>query len=664
VILPRHDYQTTKMAPPEPLHRNLDRAVNQLLGKLKRRPARIKYWQQQAEKIIRQSLLLRELGNEELTDRLLQVKAVCRRKGSEIREETIIESFSLIAEASERSLGIRPYVVQILAALALQQGYLTEMATGEGKTLTAAFPAILTAWSAQPCHIVTANDYLAQRDAEELSPLYTFCSVTTGWIEGKMDSNERRHNYRQGVVYTTGKELLADFLRDRLSAQGQWDAPRWQLQRQLGTVQPSSNGPVLRGINTAIIDEADSVLIDEAVTPLIISQPQPNQALNEACLQARKVADNLNSGADYQIDQHYREITLTPEGRANITALSVDFRGWFATEERREELLLTALSAKEFYQPGRQYLLDDDKVVIIDEYTGRMMPDRSWRQGLHQAIEARENLPLTEPNETLAQLSFQNFFRLFKKLSGLTGTAQETAAEFWDIYHLPVVPIPTNKPGQRKILPAWVFPDQKSKWQALCTEVAKCHQHGQPVLIGTRSVASSEKLAGMLTELQIPFQLLNALKHREEAEIITAAGTKGQVTIATNMAGRGADIKLGSGVLELGGLHVILSEQHESKRIDRQLQGRCARQGDPGSVRTYTSLDDAVLRQNLPRPILKIVDRRVTRPMEIKLATAACFAHAQKVAQRKTFQQRKAVLESDKWLSQALSFAAPNVALQ
>ncbi|RLB75676.1 MAG: prepilin peptidase, partial [Deltaproteobacteria bacterium] len=374
MILPQVDYQTTKIAPPEPLHQNLDRAVNQLLGRFKRLPARIKYWQQQATEIIAQSLQLQQLGAEELTDHLLRIKAVCRRKGGEVPEETVIEAFTLIAEASERSLGIRPYTVQILAALALQHGYLAEMATGEGKTLTATFPAILTAWSAQPCHIVTANDYLAQRDAEELSPLYSFCAVTTGWIEGKMDSSERRHNYSQGVVYTTGKELLADFLRDRLSTQGHWNAARWQLQRQLGTVQPSSNRPVLRGINTAIIDEADSVLIDEAVTPLIISQPQPNQALNEACLQAREVADNLDSGSDYQINQHYREITLTPAGRTKLTELSADLSGWFGTEGRREELLLTALNAKEFYQQGSQYLLDDDKVVIIDEYTGRMMP--------------------------------------------------------------------------------------------------------------------------------------------------------------------------------------------------------------------------------------------------------------------------------------------------
>ncbi len=536
------------------------------------------------------------------------------------------------------------------------------MATGEGKTLTAAFPAILAAWSAQPCHIVTANDYLAKRDAEELSPLYNFCSVTAGWIDGEMDSIARRHNYYQGIVYTTGKELLADFLRDRLATHGNWNAARWQLQRQLGTVETSGNAPVMRGIHTAIIDEADSVLIDEAVTPLIISQPQPNQALNDACLQARKIADQLKAEEDYQVDQHYREITLTSRGTTRIAALETTFRGWFAAEERREELLLTALTAKEFYQQGQQYLIDADRVVIIDEFTGRMMPDRSWRQGLHQAIEARENLPLTEPNETLAQLSFQNFFRLFNKLSGLTGTAQETAAEFWDIYHLPVLPIPTNKPCQRKTLPALVFPDQHSKWQALCAEVAECHKNGQPVLVGTRSVANSEKLAEMLSAMRIPYRLLNALKHREEAKIIATAGEAGQVTIATNMAGRGADIKLGSGVIELGGLHVILAEQHESKRIDRQLQGRCARQGDPGSVRTYVSVEDDLLQGNLPSVLLKILTRRVNQPLEMTRVTATCIAHAQKVAQQKTFQQRKAVLESDKWLSEALSFAASDLA--
>ena len=661
MILPHHDYQSSRISPPEPLLHGVDRSVNQLLGRIKRRPALLAHWGRQAEDIISQSQQLLNMEKGELNRQLLQIRQVCRRKRNSIPEDIMIEAFTLITEVSRRTLGIHPYAVQILAAIALQHGYLAEMATGEGKTLTAAFPAILTAWSAQPCHIVTANDYLAQRDAETLSPLYSFCSVSTGWISGEMSPDERRRQYKNGVVYTTGKELLADFLRDHLTESGRWNAPQRQLHRQLETVESLGNNPVMRGINTAIIDEADSVLIDEAVTPLIISQPQPNHALNNACLQAQKIADKLVVDEDYQIDHRYRDITLTPNGTAKLARAETNFSGWFRAADRREELMLMALNAKEFYHRGQQYLLDNDKVVIIDEFTGRMMPDRSWRQGLHQAIEARENLPLTDPNETLAQLSFQKFFRLFSKLSGLTGTARETAAEFWDIYHLPVVSIPTNRPCQRKILPALLFPDQQKKLKAICNEVVECHRNRQPVLVGTRSVASSEQLATLLNTMGISGRLLNAIKHREEAEIIASAGEPGQVTIATNMAGRGADIKLAVGVAELGGLHVILAEKHGSKRIDRQLEGRCARQGEPGSVRTYVSLDDALIRDNLPRSIGKILAHKVTRSMQITPLTATAIACAQRTSQQKTFHQRKTVLESDKWLSQALSFAAPDV---
>jgi len=320
--------------------------------------------------------------------------------------------------------------------------------------------------------------------------------------------------------------------------------------------------------------------------------------------------------------------------------------------------VLTALTAREFYRRNKQYVVEADKVVIVDEFTGRMMPQRTWRHGLHQSIEAQEGLPLSDPSETLARLSFQRFFRFFRKLGGMSGTAREAAKELWHIYELPVLSVPTNMPCIRKVLPSRFYPDQKSKWQAICDEVGACYETGQPVLIGTRSVAASETFAGFLRERNIAFQLLNAVNHREEAEIIASAGLAGAVTIATNMAGRGADIKLGKGVAERGGLHVIVSERHESGRIDRQLCGRCSRQGDPGSVRTYASLEDELLLQYGPKAFLKLLLQTMSRN---RPESNHLFEHlislAQQKAQRQAFRQRQIVMQMDDWLTDALSFA-------
>lgn len=656
MIATQRNYLAAKIISPQKLHSGSDRLVNQLVGRWKRRRSLVSGWHRQAQTIVQQSLNLQPLSDSELGQQLEQMKTQQRRQ-KDLAPEELNAVLGLLAEVAFRTLGMRPYPVQMVAAIALFHGYLTEMATGEGKTLTVAFAAIMTAWSARPCHVVTANDYLAARDAASLAPFYNYCSVSVGSIAAEMNSNQRRQNYNQDIVYTTGKELLADFLRDQLSAQGQLSSTRRLIQHHLRNGTAPHNIPVMRGIDTAIIDEADAVLIDEAVTPLIIAQPQPNDLLNEACQCAWKIAAEFVAGQDYQIDMIYREITLTTVGAAKVAVRSNHLPALFQASHRADELITTALIAREFYVEGQQYVIKDNKVIIVDEFTGRMMPGRSWRQGLHQAIEVQERLPLTDPSETLNQLSFQNFFRLFRRLSGLTGTARETADEFWDIYRLPVVTIPTNKPCQRKTLPHQLFLDQQSKWQAICTEIAECFNHGQPVLVGTRSVSASETLATLLDQQNIPYQLLNAVKHQEEAQIITAAGQYAQVTIATNMAGRGADIRLGEGVAELGGLLVILSEPHEAKRIDRQLEGRCARQGDPGMFRKYVCLEDRLLAENLPKPLLKACSRIFARHTRTQYLAAKLVAYTQRRTQNKAVHQRKAVLNNDKWLSDALSFS-------
>jgi preprotein translocase subunit SecA len=391
---------------------------------------------------------------------------------------------------------------------------------------------------------------------------------------------------------------------------------------------------------------------------LIISQAHENKPLTEACQAATRIAHALAAEMDYRVDRRYREIILTQPGEEKIAEMSATLPDIFQGSARREELVLTALSARVFYQRNKQYVVEKDKVVIVDEFTGRMMPQRTWRHGLHQSIEAREGLPLSDPSETLARLSFQRFFRFFRKLGGMSGTAREAANELWHIYELPVFSVPTNRPCIRKILPSRFYPDQKSKWQAICDEVDACHAAGQPVLIGTRSVAVSESFADLLRERNIAFQLLNAVKHREEAKIIASGGQAGAVTIATNMAGRGADIKLGKGVAELGGLHVIVSERHESGRIDRQLCGRCSRQGDPGSVRTYASLEDELLLQYGPKRLLKLLLQTISRNRpESNHLVDHLISLSQQKAQHQAYRQRQIVMQTDDWLTDALSFA-------
>lgn len=655
--LPARDYQACKTVLPAKLPKGLDRLAHNLLGRSKRRTAIKKAWFRQAESIHQLSLEFNSFTDRELRNHLNRSQAVFRRQKKDHPEQQLSEALALIAEAADRSLGMRPFPVQILGALAIYHGYLAEMATGEGKTLTACLPAILFAWSGKPCHVITANDYLATRDAKEMDPLYRFCQLTTGWVSSQMSAAERKENYQRNLVYTTSKELLADYLRDKLLLGSDFQASRRRLKCRHKNTESTTQGTVMRGIDAAIIDEADSILIDEAVTPLIISQPQENKPLNQAYQAANEIICHLTRDRDYKVDFRHREVSLLPEGEQRVATLADSFDGLWKSEIRRKELVLTALTAKELYDRDKQYVIADEKVVIVDEFSGRMMPQRTWRQGLHQSVEIQEGLPLSDPSETLARLSFQRFFRLFRRLGGMTGTAHEASNELWHIYNLPVLLIPTNRPCERRYLPNRYYRDQQSKWQAICTEIESCHHLGQPVLIGTRSIDASEQLANLLTERGLAFQLLNAVKHQEEAEIIANAGECGQITIATNMAGRGADIKLGKGVAALGGLHVIVSERNESCRIDRQLLGRCARQGQPGSVRIYSSLEDNLIKRYASRQLLHFVKQRTAPPETKQRLFEAILNKAQDTAQKQAFYRRKTVMQSDDWLSNALSFA-------
>ena len=630
--------------------------VNRLVGQYHRRHSLLKSLQSDAEAILVQEHEWGNLTDADLQRRFLELREQFCRGGKKVAG-VLLPALAGIREAATRQLGLRPFPVQLMGALALHRGYLAEMATGEGKTLTAGLAGVLAGWSKRPCHVVTVNDYLVQRDAEWLSPFYHFCGVRVGQVLAIHAAPERIKGYGCDVTYVTSKELLADFLRDRLRL-GRLENPSRRLIRLL--LQPklmAESGLVLRGLHTAIVDEADSVLIDEAVTPLIISSPHKNESLSQAAQMAQHIIQELQLETDYRSDLRYKEIELTKGGLEKLIEKSTHLPGLWRGQDRRLELVIQALVAREFFHRDQQYIIDGNKVVIVDEFTGRPMPQRTWREGMHQAIEAKEGLPISDPAETIARLSFQRFFRCFHRLSGMSGTAREAAREVWQIYGLPVMGIPPNKPCIRTQWPDQFFLTEEAKWQAIADEVKRVSATGRPILIGTRSVQTSERLWRLLAPMGLDVKILNATRLKEEAATIALAGECGRITIATNLAGRGTDIKLGRDVATLGGLHVIASEWHESARVDRQLFGRSGRQGDPGSAQAFASLEDELLRKYVGKVARHLVAKAMHRELPgQQKAVQATFKHAQAKAQKSALKQRQNILRSDLWLEQALSF--------
>lgn len=655
---PSADYRRTLMPEAKKLRQGLELLLFRQVGRFRSRSANRVKWKREAEAALQRQEVLAAFSDSMLRDEVKRVREVCVRRGEEA-DKVAAEALALVSEMAVRTLGLRPYLEQITGAIGLREGFLVEMATGEGKTLTLGLAAAVAAWRGLPCHIVTANDYLAERDAENLREFYRGCRLTAGHVLSTQDPTQRTRNYRADIVYTTSKELVADFLRDRL----QWNilqhGERRAIRALLNPRVLSPPGIVQRGFSTVLVDEADNILIDEAVTPLIISRPKDNPMLAAATREASLLASELVRGEHYRVDQRYRHIELNEKSWED-KAESWDGKVPILQNSRwRKDLVLKALNAREFFERDKNYIIREKKIVIVDESTGRLMPDRSWRQGLHQAIEVKEGLEMTPPSETLASISFQRFFRQIPNLAGVTGTALENAGEFWRIYELPVVAIATHRPCLRKMEKEHVFMSQSEKLEALVREVEHWHEEAQPVLIGTRNVSSSQRLADMLEEKKIPYQLLNAVHHEKEATIISQAGEFGRVTIATNMAGRGTDICLRNGVAERGGLRVIATERHESRRIDRQLFGRGARQGDPGSAAAFMSLEDEVLVRFVPRafrlPCIALV--RAKMPGSGILARA-CLRFAQRKATRHNYRQRLSVLRHDRWLDESLSFSS------
>lgn len=533
-------------------------------------------------------------GLDALDEEALKARITTLRKrlyGEGLRDELVNESFALIREVTSRRLGMRHHDVQLYGGWVMLQGMIAEMETGEGKTLTATLPASTAALAGIPVHIVTVNDFLVARDAQWMRPVYHALGLTVGTITEGMNLQQRRAAYACDITYCTNKQLAFDYLKDRLLLDQESRPLHLQLE-SLYKTRPRTSRLLMRGLCFAIVDEADSVLIDEARTPLVISNSGKMEQEEATYREAIRIARKLGKPRDFTIAARDRRVDLTDLGRAQIRHHTRGMNGIWTGVKRREELVRQALSALHLYEVDKHYLVRDGKVQIIDEYSGRVMADRTWERGLHQMIETKEGCAISGRQETLARISYQKFFRRYLRLAGMTGTAHEVTRELWSVYRLNVVRIPTNKPMRRQHLPDLVYGSAELKWQKILACIQEMHDKQRPVLIGTKSVATSEYLSNLLKGAGLSHQVLNARQDQEEAQIIAQAGEAGRITVATNMAGRGTDIRLASDIAGRGGLHVLATERHEARRIDRQLFGRGGRQGDPGSYQTIVSLED------------------------------------------------------------------------
>ncbi|GAC1469791.1 MAG: preprotein translocase subunit SecA [Isosphaeraceae bacterium] len=579
--------------------------------------------------------------------RLLSLKV---RQGDSLNS-MIPEAFALVREAAKRTIKQRPYDVQLVGGAAINARSIAEMETGEGKTLVATLPAFLNALEGKGVHVVTVNDYLAHRDAEWMSPIYRLLGMTVGCIQTGMPDGARRAAYASDITYGTSKEFGFDFLRDELKRLQLGDTHRKSFEQAfLGRGEhQESETPVQRTHHYAIVDEADSILIDEARTPLIIgANNQPTQEEAAAYSGADQLAATLVRTKDFKYDPAERKAELNASGRRKVQAVAGHSSFVTLTVDGLYEYVERALRAQIAYLKDRDYVVVNGEIVIVDEFTGRMMPGRQWQDGLHQAIQAKERLEITLETITAARVTVQDFFLRYKKLAGMTGTAASDARELRKIYKVNVFKVPTNRKGCRVWVPDRVFSTEAEKFQAVAERIDAWHAKGVPVLIGTRSIEKSERLSALLTAAQIEHQVLNAKNHEIEAQIVSQAGQKGRVMVATNMAGRGTDIKLGEGVAELGGLHVIGTERHEARRIDRQLAGRCARQGDPGFCEFFVSLEDEIIEAFGEKPAARIRKRYRGRGELTSPSMRRMVLTAQAKKERQHYRDRKLLMSYEK----------------
>lgn len=609
--------------------------------------ARRSRWRSMADSIIARSEQMRSWSNAELQ---AAAKKVAWEARAGIPLDTLLpEAYALVRESAGRVLGMRHFPVQVMGAIALFEGNIAEMQTGEGKTLTATMPSFLRALTGQGCHVVTVNDYLAKRDAETMGPVHELLGLTVGRILENMETEDRRKNYAADITYGTSKEMGFDFLRDRLRIGASQDDGSPKNRRHLRTMQ-GGEAPVQRGHHFALIDEADSILIDEARTPLIIGLTQPNDPSTVNLFRwSNRVTFQLEPRRDYVYEPERRNAWLTDAGCRKVVLMSKPTLLSSIDTERIYSQVEKALTAHRAFERDRDYVIVDNKVVIVDEGTGRVMDGRKWQDGLHQAIEAKELVPITAATGEAARITVQSFFRQYTHLAGMTGTGVQAAGELRKTYRLKVTRISTNKPCIRKGLSPRFFLTQDAKREAIVEQIQLLTRAGRSILVGTPSVEASEALGLLLKDRRIAHQILNARYHEQEATIVADAGHPGGVTIATNMAGRGTDILLDDDVRAAGGLHVIATEMHSSKRIDRQLVGRAARQGDPGSFQFFLSLEDELLRCREPKELVR--KRRLAiadRAGELGRTWLRYFNRVQRFLERTHRKQRKHLLKQER----------------
>lgn len=582
-----------------------------------------------------------------------------RARGGENLDKMLPEAFGLVCVAAQRVLKMRPFDVQLAAGAAMHYRSLVELATGEGKTLTASLPTFLNALTGKGVHVATVNDYLAKRDAEWIGPVYTMLGLSVGVLQINMPENERKVAYQRDITYGTASEFGFDFLRDQMKLRGGeggappfWSA--WSLDKSASV---ALDPKIQRELNFAIVDEADSIFIDEARTPLIISTPTREATPDEAVVYiwANEVVKKFRRNEHFTYDEKKDKVELTEAGRQAARYSNPPAGEHSHAMDKLHEALEKAVQAHYRFLLDQHYMINaEKKIVIIDEFTGRPMPDRHWRDGLHQACEAKEGVPITIASDHAAKITFQSYYRLYKKLAGMSGTLLQNFWELRRVYRLWVVQVPTNRPCIRIHYPDRVLPTEEAKYVAIIDEVKRLMLAGRPVLIGSRSVEVSEKLSARLSAVNIPHQVLNARQNEQEAQVIAAAGQHGKVTIATNMAGRGTDIKLGRGIGKAGGLAVIGTERHEARRIDRQLIGRSARQGDPGTGQFFLSLEDELLEALGPRRQNKLIELGKSGAKTDWDRFVPAFFKAQKKTEKKHFRQRLDLLFHEKQRKETL----------
>jgi preprotein translocase subunit SecA len=611
-------------------------------------------WRKFLRQVNSHSDALADAGKNRIGDYIENARRELHNDG--LTRSAIARAFAVVREVAEREVGMRHFDVQLIGGWIMMEGMMAEMRTGEGKTLAATLPACTAALTGIPVHVVSVNDYLVTRDAEEMAPVYNALGLTVGTITEEMDPDARRQAYACDITYCSNKQLVFDYLKDKL-ALGTGDPGLKLKLESLHSEQPRMDRLLLRGLYYAIVDEADSVLIDEARTPLILSAQSQGEEQIKVCRQALFLAGQLREGVDFQLHPRERQLEILDRGEDRLEEIAEPLGGLWSGERRRRELVSQALSAKHLFLRDKQYLVRDDKIQIIDEHTGRVMADRAWERGLHQMIECKENVELTSNRETLARISYQRFFRRYLRLGGMSGTLEEVKSELWSVYGIGVVAVPTNRPMIRVQRPDRTYRRAVQKWTAIVKRIRAVHQRGRPVLVGTGSVEDSEHLSRLLKRVKLKHQVLNAHQDEQEAEIVACAGEKGRITVATNMAGRGTDIKLGPGVKELGGLHVIASERNIARRIDRQLAGRSGRQGDPGSCEAILSLEDELVGLYFGdgvRNLLSAIGRK-NRPVP-RWVSSLLVALPQRMLERYHRRVRRELLKVDEQQGKMLAF--------